>query len=145
MAAEDELAGFDPGTNPIPADLLEGLGSQSQLDFDIGFFDHILQRAPEQIDVLRCQGELLSRRGLNDRALDVDRRLALLLPKDAVVRYNLACSLALGGLETEALMAVRRALELGYDDFALLETDGDLDCLRSLPGWLELLREFGID
>src|SRR5262245_29873398 len=78
-----------------------------QLDFEIGFFDHILARRPECVDVLRTQGELLSRRGLHARALVADRRLAQLLPQDARTRYNLACSLAIAGQRKEALAELR--------------------------------------
>lgn len=118
--------------------------AKSQLDFDIAFYDRILQRQPDYVDVLRCQGELLSRKGLNDLALAVDRRLAKLLPDDYVVRYNLACSLAVGGYRREAIASLRKALEQGYDDFDYLENDGDLDSLRSDTSFRALLREFGI-
>ena len=117
---------------------------KSQLDFDIAFYERILERQPNYLDVLRCQGELLSRRGLHQRAMVVDRRLAELLPGDCVVRYNLACSLAMGGRTTEAIAALRAALERGYDDFDYLETDSDLDALRDDPAYRALLREFGI-
>jgi predicted Zn-dependent protease len=118
--------------------------AKSQLDFDIAFFDRILKRQPDYVDVLRCQGELLSRKGLHDMALAVDRRLAELLPTDYVVRYNLACSLAIGGYRREAVAALRAALENGYDDFEFLESDNDLDSLRDDPAYRALLREYGI-
>jgi tetratricopeptide (TPR) repeat protein len=134
---------------PLPDDGLGELSTaasasakQSQLDFDIGFFDSILLRAPENLDVLRCQGELLSRRGLHLRALEVDRRLAALLPQDSVVQYNLACSLARNDAPAEAIATLRRAFERGYDDFEHLELDTDLDVLRSDPQYIELLAEF---
>lgn len=118
--------------------------ARGQLDFDIAFYDRILQRDPNYIDVLRCQGELLSRKGLHERALVIDRRLAELLPTDFVIRYNLACSLAVGGHRREAIAALRAALEQGYDDFEYLENDGDLDSLREDPAYVALLREYGI-
>jgi tetratricopeptide (TPR) repeat protein len=118
--------------------------ARGQLDFDIAFYDRILQRDPNYIDVLRCQGELLSRKGLHERALGIDRRLAELLPTDFVIRYNLACSLAVGGHRREAIAALRAALEQGYDDFEYLENDGDLDSLREDPAYVALLREYGI-
>jgi len=118
--------------------------AKSQLDFDIAFFDRILQRQPDYVDVLRCQGELLSRKGLHNLALVVDRRLVGLLPEDFVVRYNLACSLAQGGYRREAIAALRKALEQGYDDFDYLENDDDLDSLRDDPSFRALLREYGI-
>jgi tetratricopeptide (TPR) repeat protein len=118
--------------------------AKSQLDFDIAFYDRILRRQPDYIDVLRCQGELLSRKGLHSLALAIDRRLAELLPTDYVIRYNLACSLAMGGYRREAIVALRAALENGYDDFEFLESDSDLDALRDDPAYRALLREYGI-
>jgi len=117
---------------------------KSQLDFDIGFFGRILERNGDFVDVLRCQGALLSRKGLHPLALAIDRHLADLLPTDGVVRYNLACSLASSGLRDEALEALRRALETGYDDFEYMEQDSDLDSLRQDPAYRALLREFDI-
>ncbi len=117
-------------------------GKQSQPDFDIDFFGSILLRAPDNIDVLRCQGELLSRRGKHVQALEVDRKLAQLLPHDDVVQYNLACSLARNNLPADAIAALRRAFEHGYDDFEHLELDADLAPLRSDPQYVALLAEF---
>ena len=118
---------------------------QSQLDFDIAFYDAILECDPEYIDVLRCQGELLSRKGLHGRALAVDRRLAELLPGDPVVQYNLACSLAMGGLDEESLAALEAALAAGYDDFEHLALDKDLDSLRASLAFHALLRRYAVD
>ncbi len=117
---------------------------KSQLDFDVGFFGRILDRNGDYVDVLRCQGALLSRKGLHPLALAIDRRLAELLPSDGVVRYNLACSLASSGLPAEAIEALRAALKCGYDDFEYMEQDGDLDSLRKEPAYRALLREFDI-
>jgi tetratricopeptide (TPR) repeat protein len=120
------------------------LDKQSQLDFDIAFFDSVLQRHPDYLDVLRCQAQLLSRKGLRSRALELDVRLVQLVPQDGVAHYNLACSLALMGYVKEAVGQLRQALRQGYTDVDYLEADRDLDSLRSLPEYVELLQEFGI-
>ena len=117
----------------------------NQLDYDIAFYDAILERAPNYVDVLRCQGGLLARKGLHDRSLEIDRRLVRLAPEDAVAHYNLACNLALSGQAREGLEKLRRALELGYRDFRYLTLDGDLDALRETEGYRELAREFGFE
>ncbi len=117
-------------------------GDPSQLDFEIDFFEAILTVEPEYVDVLRCQGELLTRKGLHNRAVEVDRRLARLQPEDCVVHYNFACSLALGNHARESLDELRKAFEKGYEDFSYLETDSDLDNIREKPEFKALLREY---
>jgi predicted Zn-dependent protease len=115
----------------------------NQADFDVEFFGRVLKRHPDYIDVLRCQGELLSRTGRHSEAYEVDRHLVTLQPAHPVAHYNLACSLALLQQPREALNELRQALELGYHDIEHLETDTDLDALRDEPEYTRLLREFG--
>jgi predicted Zn-dependent protease len=117
---------------------------QSQLDFDIGFFDRVLARNPADVSVLRRQAEALARKGEYVRALELDRRLVSIMPQDCVARYNLACSLALGECRVEAINQLRQALEQGYDDFEYLAHDTDLKNLHGEPAYQKLLREFGV-
>lgn len=130
------------GLGTVPDHVLQQFRTQTQADFEIDFFDSILRDSPDYVDVLRCQGELLSRKGLHDRALDVDRRLAALAPADPVVQYNLACSLSRNGCCDEAIVVLAHALESGYDDFEYLELDGDLDLLRADPRYRALLEQY---
>ncbi len=123
---------------------LSKMQAQTQLDFDVDFFGRVLARDPDYVDVLRCQGELLTLRGEHQRALEIDRRLADLRPQDCIVRYNLACSLAIDRQTDEAVAQLRRAIEYGYDDFGFLECDRDLDNLREHPGFVALLKEYRI-
>jgi tetratricopeptide (TPR) repeat protein len=118
---------------------------QDAVDFQIEFFDRVLRRNPDYVDVLRCQGELLSRKDRRVEALEIDRRLVRLCPEDCVVRYNLACSLALLNSPDEAVQELRQAFALGYSDLVHLEHDQDLDPLRDHPAFVALLREHGID
>ena len=116
---------------------------QDQLEFDIEFYDRVLDRNPDQVEVLRVQGELLSRRGLHRRALKVDQRLVALRPMDGVAHYNLACSLALLGRGDEALSELWHAFDVGYDDMLHLESDPALEVVREMPGYQDLVREYG--
>lgn len=119
-------------------------GELSQSDFEIEFFDRVVERNPKYVLVLRCLGELLARKGLYDRSLQIDRRLVALLPGDCVARYNLACSLARGGSRRQAIEELARAIEHGYDDFGHLEVDPDLDSIRGEPAYKALMRRHGI-
>jgi len=114
-------------------------GSLSQLDFDIDFFERLLSRRADSIEVLRILAELVSRKGLVQRAVDLDRRLVELLPEDFLARYNLACSLARAGRPDEAIDALSRAILLGYDDIAHMESDPDLESLRDHPDFRALI------
>jgi|DewCreStandDraft_4_1066084.scaffolds.fasta_scaffold10160_3 predicted Zn-dependent protease len=115
---------------------------QGQLDFELGFFERLLKRSPNNVMVLRLLGELLNRKGLHHEALQIDQRLVALVPKDEVAHYNLACSLAQTGQMQPALEALRTALALGYADFEHLACDPDLQALRGEQGYLELLRQY---
>jgi tetratricopeptide (TPR) repeat protein len=114
-------------------------GRLSQLDFDIDFFEKLLARNGDSIEVLRTLGELVAKKGDVRRALEIDRRLVALLPNDFLARYNLACSLALAGRPDEAIDSLSSAILLGYDDLAHLEVDPDLDSLRERPDFRALL------
>lgn len=114
-------------------------GTLGQLDFDIDFFERLLARKGDSIEVLRVLAELVSRKGLLGRAVELDSALVRLLPEDDLVRYNLACSLARAGQADEAIDALSRAILLGYDDLAHMEADPDLESLRDHPDFQALL------
>ena len=117
----------------------EWFGSLSQLDFDIDFFELLLARNGDSVEVLRVLAELVSKKGLVKRAVEIDRRLVDRLPNDFLARYNLACSLARAGRPDEAISSLSKAILLGYDDLAHIDVDPDLDSLRERPDFRALL------
>ena len=50
-------------------------GTLGQLDFDIDFFEKLLVRNGSSVEVLRTLAELVSRKGMMQRAVEVDRML----------------------------------------------------------------------
>jgi len=114
-------------------------GSLNQLDFDVDFFERLAARRPDSVEVLRVLAELVSRKGLVDRAVELDGRLVALLPDDFLARYNLACSLARAGRADDAIDSLSRAILLGYDDLAHMEADPDLESLRDHPDFRDLI------
>ena len=137
-----------PGRAESPFSRIPGGGSRasrpwfgrlSQLDFDLDFFESLLARNGDSVEVLRVLGELASQKGLAARALELDRRLVARLPHDFLARYNLACSLAVAGCCDEAIECLAAAIRLGYDDMDHMAVDPDLESLRGRPEFRALL------
>ena len=122
---------------------LSSLRKRSQTDFEIDFYERILSRQPNYVEVLVCLGELLSEKRLYHRALQVDVRLAALRPKSPTVLYNLACTYALLNQTRKALCALKRASDLGFSDVLLMLDDPDLESLRNHPGFEVILYDVG--
>ncbi len=113
----------------------------SQLDFELDFFESILARNPDLLDVLRVHGNNLTLKGRFADGLLIDRRLVELRPNDPLAYYNLACSYSLLKKIDHAVRALRKAIDLGYSDFRYLREDHDLDAVRHDPRFRQLLRE----
>ncbi|MFG0319816.1 MAG: TPR end-of-group domain-containing protein [Planctomycetota bacterium JB042] len=99
-----------------------------------------LDDGPDDFETLARLGELYTRLGRVEEGLEVDRRLARIAPSDPIVRYNLACSLALLGQPEESCAALREAVRLGYSDLEHLLQDADLASVRSHPLFADVLR-----
>lgn len=115
--------------------------SKDPLDFEIEFFDRLLARLPDHAEALRVQARNLTAKGRIADGLEVDRRLVRTRPEDPAAHYNLACRYALLRQPDLALRTLRRAVELGFSDFASLRRNRDLDSIRKDPRFRTLLRE----
>jgi len=98
----------------------------SNMDFEISFYEGILEKSPNFIEVLGAIGDLYTKRGLFEEGLRVDERLVQLRPDDEIVLYNLACSYSLMNRVNEALRTIKKAINCGYEDFEHMESDDDL-------------------
>ncbi|MEO1991796.1 MAG: hypothetical protein ABGW78_07680 [Pirellulales bacterium] len=124
---------------PQPAKPSKWFGRLNQLDFDIDFYEKLLQKNGDSLEVLRILAELVSKKGLMSRAVELDNKIVELLPEDFLARYNLACSLARAGKSDEAIDSLSQSILLGYDDLAHMDVDPDLDSIRDLPDFQALL------
>jgi len=115
-----------------------------QIDFEIEFYQQILQCSPTYVDVLRRLVEHLSRRGEYRRALPRYRQLIELRRNDCIARYNLSCTLAMLGRLEQAAHALEEAFQIGYHDIAHLESDSDMEPLRDHPVYLAMLDKYDV-
>ena len=107
--------------------------TQRDLDTKIEFMEGLVRRDPDFVDALQLLGDHYTQRGRYVEGLKVDERLARLEPRSPLVFYNLACSYSLTEQFDRAVLALERALQLGYRDFRWLARDPDLRHLRQQP------------
>jgi len=130
------MSGFD---HSKPFEREEDL-TPDDCDWEIRFFEGIVESSPNYVEPLLTLGNLYTLRGEYRKGLEIDRRLVKLRPEDSIVRYNLACSLSLIADLEASLRELRKAIELGYNDTEYMQKDGDLANVRQDPRFCELLQ-----
>lgn len=110
-------------------------------EFEIRFFESVLQRNPSYPNVVEILGGLYTRQGRVADGLKMDRKLVKLQPDNPTAHYNLACSLALSKRKSDAMTQLKRAVQLGYRDFDWMQQDPDLEALKNHPEFQELLKQ----
>ena len=118
--------------------------SKELLNFEITFYEQLLQDHPDFTDALMALGEAYTRRGWLEKGLAVDQKLIQLKDEDPIVWYNFASSLTLLNRFDEALEALRRAIEFGFDDFTHLANDPDLRALRQWQPFRRFLETLSV-
>jgi predicted Zn-dependent protease len=114
---------------------------QQDPDFDIGFYESVLRRLPNDVTLVELLGGLYTRQGRISDGLKMDRKLVRLQPRNPTAHYNLACSLALSKRKIAALRALQQAVSLGYHDFDWMQQDPDLEVLKTHPEFQRLLQQ----
>ena len=114
---------------------------QKRKDFEIKFYEELIQERPDFTQVLASLGDAYTRKGFYAEGLAVDRKLVRLKPDDPLVRYNLACSLSLTGALEAALDELKRAVLLGYEELDYILRDPDLASLRKTSGFVLFWRK----
>ncbi len=105
------------------------------MTIEISFLEGLRQQLPKDPEILKVLGDDYTRTGRWEDGLQIDVELARLLPRDPLVHYNYACSLALTGKVKEAADALLRAIQLGYREWVWIRTDPDLENLRKSPDY----------
>ena len=115
--------------------------NNSDIDFEIRFYENILKESPDFVEAIMALADLYTKKGLYREGLELDERLSRLRPEEPVIFYNLACSYSLLNDQYAALNAIRRAIDLGYDDFEHLANDQDLASLMADEQFRKYLKD----
>lgn len=89
-----------------------------------------------------CRHYALHFLGKDDEAKEWMDKLIAEDPDDSGNYYDMACLYSRMGKLDEAVDALRTAFEKGYRRFPHIENDDDLDPIRSLPSFIELMEEY---
>lgn len=109
--------------------------NEVDLDVDIAKLESLIFR----------QGMDLLNRGDYQGGRRMFQSLIILNPEDKISTYNMACAEALLGNTSEAILALYRSCELGYNNFDHMNRDTDLDSIRNHPEYEQLLLQYNLD
>ena len=118
------------------------MASDKKLDSDVmqcRFLEGVRRRCPDNILVLESLGDLYTRTGMIEEGLVIDRELTSRHPDNETYWYNLACSYSLLGQKETAITAIKRAVNLGYDDIDWMLKDSDLNGIRTEAEFLAII------
>ena len=121
---------------PLDRDKAKSLGD----DFQLSFLKSILEKDPDNIEILVQLGDLYSKLSYVEESLKTDLKLVNLCPEEKVFHYNLACSYSMLNDLDSSLLALEKALLLGYDDFEQIRSDADLRNLRKDRRFQQLVK-----
>ncbi len=107
--------------------------------FDIGIYEYLNEKIPEDIETMSALAEAYTRSGRLDAGLQIDLKLIELDPNNPIVHYNLACSYSLLNRAEESLDQLEIAIQLGYCDAGHLDEDPDFANVKSSPRFRSLL------
>ncbi|MDZ4743970.1 MAG: hypothetical protein SGI98_11205 [Verrucomicrobiota bacterium] len=104
--------------------------TKSDIKVQLAFYEGLMHRTPKDVELLKVMGDLYTKTGDHEKSLEIDRKLARLLPDDSMIQYNLACSYALLRENQKAIKSLIKAIKLGYNDWDWMKSDPDLKNLR---------------
>ena len=99
-----------------------------------------LELHPDDARALYLGAADLAAMGERERSLEWIARALAIDPDDTGVLYNVGCAYAQLGEPERAMDCIEKAVEYGFGHREWIEQDGDLDTLRTLPRFQQLLK-----
>lgn len=90
---------------------------------------------------LEALGDLYTKSGRYADGLEVDLLLTSRDPHNATYMYNLACSFCRLNDPDKSIDSLKKAIELGYEDYEWMAKDDDLESIRNHPEFIRLIEK----
>lgn len=118
--------------------------TREQNELALDAFSVIVNREPENGLALFYRGYCAHGAGMVEAALADHLAAAKLLtgPRQGIALYNATCACSLLGRPDDALAHLTAAFEAGFNQRPYLDTDPDLDGLRSDPRFAKLIEKY---
>jgi adenylate cyclase len=101
--------------------------------------DRVLRNGPDDVRALYLSGGAPITLGESEKGIERVEQAVQVRPHDFTVLYNAACSFANAGKPEKALDMLDRAVGTGRGYRAWIEHDPDLDSLRALPRYQQIV------
>jgi serine/threonine protein kinase/Tfp pilus assembly protein PilF len=101
--------------------------------------DERLELNPDDARACQLGATVAANLGEREKATEYARRALTINPDDPLLLYNISCMYALLGNPNEALNCLEKAVDKGYGQKDWVEHDSDLDSLRELPRFKNIL------
>ncbi|MGZ6142009.1 MAG: TPR end-of-group domain-containing protein, partial [Myxococcales bacterium] len=101
--------------------------------------ERVLKKSPDDVRAMYLSGSLLIQSGEKEKGLARLDQAVTLRPQDYAVLYNAACGYTYAGDYDHALDLLERAVGTGKGFRSWIEHDPDLDPLRALPRYQQIL------
>jgi len=111
-----------------------------ELDKAISQYKKALSIQPNFPEALNNLAILYTSKKEYDQALALFKQLTEIVPDHAATYYNIACIYALQNKTENAIRWLKSAVQRGYDNWALIKTDKDLENIRKSPHYKAFIK-----
>lgn len=112
---------------------------RDNLDQAISRSEADLKRDPANVSLMQKVAVFYKMKGDFDKALMYLQKMSEIQAGNPEVLYNIACVYAVQGKTGESLSYLQRALDKGFNNKSLMQTDKDLENIRSTEGYKKIV------
>jgi len=104
------------------------------------FYKKAIAKSPKFIQALNQLAIVYKKQGNSEASLDTYKKIIIIEPSHINSYYNIACIYSGKNRAEESVRWLKKAIEKGFDNWKLLQTDSDLNNIRGTAYYKEVMR-----
>jgi tetratricopeptide (TPR) repeat protein len=104
------------------------------------YYKKAIAKSPKFIQALNQLAAVYKKQGNSEASLDTYKEIITIEPGHIESYYNIACIYSGKNRAEESIRWLKKAIEKGFDNWKLLQTDGDLNNIRGTAYYKEVIR-----